>query len=92
MTKPAFRVETSVDDRTGRVVAVYLRVREGKVAKTKELEEGLANADYDANGALLGIELLGPCPVDLLNRIGEGEAPAVQRFLRGAMPHELVCS
>jgi hypothetical protein len=67
-------------------------MRQGKAAKTMELEEGLANADYDAEGAILGIELLGPCPVDVLDRIGEGESPAVQRFLRGATPHELVCT
>jgi hypothetical protein len=58
LTKSAFRLDASVDDRTGGIVAVYLRVREGEVAETKEIEEGVAYADYDAAGLLLGIELL----------------------------------
>jgi hypothetical protein len=92
MTKPAFRLDASVDDRTGGLVAAYLRVREGEVAETKEIEEGVAYADYDAAGMLLGIELLGPCQVEVLDRIGQGEPEPVKRFLRGATPRELICA
>jgi hypothetical protein len=90
MNSPKFRLEASVDDRTGRMVAVYLRVREGEVATTKEVEPGIAYADYDAQGTLLGIELLGPCDVAVLDSIAEGEPEAVRRFLHGGAPRELV--
>ena len=90
VTKPVFRVETSVDDTTGRVVAVYLRVREGEVAETKEVEEGVVYADYDSQGFLLGVELLGSCDVAVLESIAENEAGPVKRFLQGGAPRGLV--
>jgi hypothetical protein len=90
MRPPAFKLDASVDETTGRVVAVYLRVREGEVARTKEVKDGYAYADYDADGVLLGIELLGPCEVEVLDSISESEPEPVRRFLRGGTPHELV--
>jgi hypothetical protein len=90
MSKPKFQLEASVDDQTGRMVAVYLRVREGEVAITKEVETGVAYADYDCQGTLLGIELLGPCPIAVLDSLAQGEPEPVKRFLHGAAPRELV--
>ena len=90
MTKQAFHLQASVDDRTGQIAAVYLRVREGSVAKTKEVKEGVAFADYDADGLLLGIELLGPCEVEVLDEIAEHEPDPIKRFLKGAAPREMV--
>src|SRR5436305_13588604 len=52
----------------------YLRVRAGDVAETQAIEEGVVYADYGHQGALLGIELLGPC---------QTEAPGRRRTLRG---------
>jgi len=91
MKNPAFKLEASFDDSTGQVVAVYLRIREGDVANTKEVKDGYAYADYDAEGMLLGIELLGPCEVEVLDSIVENEPEPVKRFLRGGTPRELVC-
>ena len=90
MSTPKFRLDASVDDQTGRLVAVYLRVREGEVAKTKEVQPGVAYADYDSHGTLLGIELLGPCQVAVLDTIAQGEPESVKRFLRGGAPRALV--
>ena len=90
MAKPAFRVEASVDDRTGLTVAAYLRVRDGEVADTKEVEEGVAYADYDSQGSLLGLELLGPCAAGVLDGVAEKEPEPVKRFLRSAAPRGLV--
>jgi hypothetical protein len=45
MAKQVFQEETCVDERTGQVAAVYLRVHQGAVACTKELEEGIVFAD-----------------------------------------------
>jgi uncharacterized protein YuzE len=72
------------------LVAAYLRVRSGEVAETKEIEEGVVYADYDLQGALLGIELLGPCQIAVLDRIAESEPEPVKRFLMGGVPRELV--
>jgi uncharacterized protein YuzE len=90
MTEPMFKLEASFDDQTGRALAVYLRVRRGEVAETKEVKEGIAYADYDAHGMLLGIELLSPCEVALLDGIAEREPEPIRRFLRGSPPRELV--
>ncbi len=90
MTKQAFHLEASVDDRTGKIAAVYLRVREGPVAQTKEIKEGVVFADYDEEGLLLGIELLGPCELGVLHELAHREPEPIQRFLQGAAPRELV--
>lgn len=36
-----FKLDVSIDDRTGRLRAAYLRVREGDAAETREVVEGL---------------------------------------------------
>jgi hypothetical protein len=90
MTQPKFELEASFDDKTGQTVAVYLRVRAGEVAETREVKEGVAFADYDAQGALLGIELLGPCEAEVLEDVATGEPDSVKRFLKGSAPRELV--
>jgi hypothetical protein len=89
---PAFvpSLEISVDEETGLIRAAYLRVRKGKVKETQEVSEGSAFADYGANGLLLGVELLAPCEVEVLDRIAAREPEPVKRFLRGGPPRELV--
>ena len=90
MTTPTFRLEASIDDKTGLMVAAYLRVREGEVAETKEVEVGVVYADYDSQGSLLGVELLGPCGAVVLDGIAQGQPEPVKRFLTGAAPRGLV--
>lgn len=90
MAKPNFRLEVSYHETTGEPVAAYLRVRDGKVAVTKEISEGVAFADYDDAGALLGVELLAPCGADVLDRVSEEEPEPVQRFLRRGVRQEMV--
>jgi uncharacterized protein YuzE len=83
-------LEVSVDEKTGIVRAAYLRIRTGEVANTREVSEGRAFADYSADGILLGIELLAPCNVDVLDSVVAQEPEPVKRFLRGGTPRELV--
>jgi hypothetical protein len=92
MAVQRFQLESSIDESTGRTVAVYLRVRDGKVAQTKEICEGVAYADYDKEGILLGLELLGPCQNDVLERVTASEPEAVRRFLLGGVPRDLVAA
>jgi hypothetical protein len=89
MSEPKFRLETSFDDK-GNPVAAYLRIREGKVAVTKEVSEGVAFADFGADGRLLGIELLAECGVDVLDRLADQEPEAVRRFLREGVRRQLI--
>lgn len=63
-----------VDARTGHVVQGYVTFSDGKVANTVEHREGLLFADYDADGSLHGIEMLGPCKfADIKAIIGDDE-------------------
>jgi Protein of unknown function (DUF2283) len=89
MANLGFQLEASVDD-TGRIVAAYLRVRDGQVAETKELQEGVAYADYDSQNMLLGVELLGPCEVAVLDALVGNEPESIRRFLSGGVPRGLV--
>lgn len=40
------------------VDALYIRIQEKKVARTKEVEEGI-NLDFDAEGKVIGLEIIG---------------------------------
>ena len=85
-----FALDVSFSETTGEPVAAYMRVRAGAVATTKEVSEGAAFADYAADGRLLGIELLAPCSIEVMDRLGANEAESVRRFLRGGPPRELI--
>lgn len=85
-----FGFKVSFNDPTGEPVAAHLRVREGKVAVTKEVSEGVAFADFAEDGLLLGIELLAPCSLSVMDRLGAGEAEPVRRFLRGGAPRDSI--
>ena len=90
MTKRAFAVETSVNNDTGDLLAVYLRVRDGEFAETREVVGGVVNADYDSHGCLLGVELLGACDLTVLEGVTTNEPEAVRHFLRAVAPRGLV--
>ncbi len=83
-------LELSVNEKTGGIRAAYLRVREGEVVETREVSEGRTFVDYSDDGILLGIELLAPCAVEVLDRISAQEPEPIKRFLRGGPPRELV--
>jgi hypothetical protein len=85
-----FRLEISFSETTSEPVAAYLQVRSGEVAETREVEEGVAFADYDAGGTFLGIELLAPCPVAVLDQIIQGEPEPIRRFIRGVAPQQFL--
>jgi hypothetical protein len=85
-------MEVSFNETTGEPVGAYLRVREGKVKETKEVSEGVAFADYGEDGLLLGIELLAPCQVEVLDRLSEREPEPVRRFLRSGVRREMICA
>jgi hypothetical protein len=85
-----FEVTVETDKATGDILAVYFRVRRGKSVKVVEMADGNAFADYNSRGQLLGIELLGPCEVKVLDRMTRKEPKEVRDFVRGAALREMV--
>ena len=90
MTKFDFRMTVEVDNETGRTLAAYFRVRKGKSAETKELTEGTAFADYNRKGELLGLEMLAPCKLTLIEQIVKKEPMAVRSFVKNNAPRKMV--
>lgn len=89
MSKPYFNVNIETVTDTGELKAVYFRVRKGKVHETRELVIGTAYADYDRRGDLLGIELLGPCRVTVLDHHINREPASIRRFVKRSMPRQM---
>jgi uncharacterized protein YuzE len=83
----SFRVSVETDLRSGRIMAVYLRIRKGKAAKSVEYCDGAAFANYDRRGDLIGIELLAPCRLSVLNKIAV--QPQVWQFIGNAIPRKM---
>ena len=86
----AFRVRITCDLETGQVLAAYIRIRKGEVADTKEIVASSVIADYDANGALLGVELISPCEIGDLDTLVEQEPAPIKRFIHEAAPLGMV--
>jgi len=56
--KVTFSVEVDPDDK--QVLAVYVKVKRGLVRRTVEVAEGKCYVDEDADGGLIGVEMLAP--------------------------------
>ncbi len=87
--KVILEVSTQVNYETGDVSAVYFYIRPGKSALVKEFAEGCAFADYDRNGHLLGIEILAPGEIAVLDKIARREPKPIKNFLRNSIPREM---
>lgn len=83
-----FSVQTTVNKKTGSVLAVYFQIRSGRSAKTVELADGMMLADYNAQGELIGLEVLGPCKANALDKLVDDQE--ARKFIRNAAPRELV--
>jgi uncharacterized protein YuzE len=84
--------EMSVSARKdGALRAAYVRLSQGRVAKTREIVEDVLLADYDSRGRLLGIEILAPVNLsDVLRLVEPLARKAFQRFMTRAAPKKLV--
>ena len=85
------RIEARPD---GTIEAVYLRLRDLPVSKTKEVVRGVLLADYSRSGILVGVEILGRVSASKISRLIKDaqRRTTVLRFLRNAAPPELVTS
>ena len=86
-----FKLSVEVDDKDGRVIAVFFRVREGRPARAREFANGAAFAHYNNRGELLGIELLSPCQITVLDKI-VGKDSAVRKFVRNTIPNAMLAA
>ena len=91
-----FQVTVDTDDATGDVLAVYFQIRKGRVHKTVEFADGNVFADYDRAGELLGIEVLGPCRVSIVDKLASKEPVELRRrtkrFMKQSGPPALVAA
>jgi len=81
----SFGILVTTNDLNGEVEAVYFQVRKGKVAETREFHDGAAFADYDKDGYLLGVELLQPCRVTIIDVVAANESPTARRDMKRAL-------
>ena len=84
----SFGMAVENDKRTGQIKAVYFRIRQGKAAKTKEFDRGNVFVDYNKRGELLGVEMLAPSRIEVLDKIAIDE-PESKKFLRNSVPREM---
>ena len=94
MTELDFDISVTTDGNSGEVISVYFQIRKGKVHDTREYAEGAAFADYNNRGELIGIELLAPCRVSIVDKLAANESVTVRRktkkYLREAGPRVMV--
>ena len=90
----AFELDVSIDKETGEPQAAYFKVRENRVARTEEVGDGAAFVDLDYRGRLVGVELLQPCEVKVLDKVALREPVEFRRpvrtFLRDQIPRGMV--
>ena len=84
--------ELSVSARNdGTVEAVYIRLRDGKVAKTQEIIEDVLLADYGPRRELLGVEILAPVKLsDLTRLVQQARRTPFRRFIKQTAPPRLI--
>ena len=85
----AFSVHVTSEIRTGRLVAVHLRIRKGRSAQTREFARGAVFADYDRRGRLVSVEVLGPCRLEVLEKIAAADV-MTRRFICDSMPRKML--
>lgn len=85
-----FEISTSARD-DGTIEAVYIYFSHGPVASTREIKRDVLLADFDAEGNIIGLEILAPVKVsELVSLADPGRRVPFERFVKGAAPAALV--
>lgn len=96
MVRPTKAVgfELSVSARDdGTLESMYIRFGVGVVQSTREVVEDVLLADYDASGALLGLEILAPVRIaDLEALAPDARRPAFRRFVEQSAPASFIAA
>lgn len=59
-------ISVEMDKESRHILAVYVKLNAGEVARTVEIEKDACYADEDSEGRLLGVEMLAPGQVTIL--------------------------
>lgn len=76
----------------GTIEAAYISLRPcDAVAKTREIVTDALMADYDAQGKLVGLEILAPVRIaDLVQLVEKKKRQPFEKFVTGSIPPELI--
>lgn len=88
-----FSIDLKISARPdGSVRAAYLRIKDGKIGRTREVLRNRLLVDEHANGSVLGIEVLGPVSVQAVARLVPREQgrDIITEFAKAAMPKDLI--
>ena len=81
-----FELSVSARD-DGTVEAVCIRLRDGKVARTREIIEDVLLADYGPRSELLGVEILAPVKMSGLTRlVQQARRTPFRKFIKQTAP------
>ena len=96
MTPLSFEISVETDDATGDVLTVYFQIRKGKSAQTVEYADGAAFADYNRHGELIGVEVLAPCRVSIVDQLAANESAEIRKltkaFIRRSGPRQMIAA
>ena len=89
-----YKISIETDGETGETLSVYFQVRSGRSRQTREYADGSAFADFNSRGELIGIELLAPCRVSIVDKIAKDETTDFRRqtknFIKQSGPRAMV--
>ena len=75
----------------GTLETMYIRFRNGKVKRTREVIEETVIADYDEHDDLVGIEILGPVKLsELAKLVEQPRRTSFRKFVKHSGPPCLV--
>ena len=90
--KPTVNFEVSISGRDdGTVEAIYVKFLSDAVAKTVEVEQDGLLVDYNANGDVVGIEILAPVKLaQLTDLVEQSQRDSFRKFIRTTVPDSFV--
>ena len=75
----------------GTLEAAYIRLKDGKVARTEEVIEDVLLVDYNSRRDILGIEILSTVKLsDLVPLVDQPRRRPFRKFIKQSVPQELV--
>jgi uncharacterized protein YuzE len=78
----------------GTLEAAYVQLSDAKVVRTDEVIKSVLLVDFDANDAVVGIEILAPVKIstvlEVANRMGEAHRKSFDDFVRRYAPPAII--
>ncbi|MBI2192633.1 MAG: DUF2283 domain-containing protein [Planctomycetes bacterium] len=75
----------------GTIDAIYIRLSNDKIARTKEIDRDALLADYNAKGKIVGIEILAPVKIEeVVKLVDPAKRPHLRNFVGQTSRHMVV--